>query len=133
RVAVEPRQLALGIEAGEAVVGAQEPAPGAADGLLGAVPRPVADHERGALRAEAREALGRLARRGRGHDWLVVTADAPDEDEPDESFELLEPESPDDDPLEPVSVDEEPLEPVSVELEPLEPEELAVEDPLVVA
>ena len=71
----------------------------------------------------------------------MVTADAPDEDEPDESlddepfepFELLEPESPDDDPLEPVSVDEEPLEPVSVEVEPLEPEELSLEDPLVVA
>ena len=70
--------------------------------------RPVADHEHRAVRAEAGEPLGDLGGSGGRHDWLVVTADAPDEEPEDEpDADEPDPDEPDEDESsEPESLDE---------------------------
>src|SRR5205823_4169074 len=111
RVAVEPRQLAGRIEAAEAVMPSEQALPRAPHRLPGRAVRAVADHERRAARAEAREPLGGLGADRRRHDWLVVTGEAPEDpdDEEPESLDEEPLESPEDE-LEPLDVDDEPVE-----------------------
>src|SRR5205085_6769935 len=84
-IRIEARELASRLEAREALVPAQHAPPHETRAVI----RIVAHHQHGAARAEAVEALDRLA-----HDWLVVTDDGlellPEELLPEGLEELLD-------------------------------------------